>query len=447
MEIRYNPLAPDAHSTSSVSATAATSVPISPTPSTVQTSILSPNRPLAERPRSRSPQPRKDFSFLLHSENFHPISQTEIPPPFLSHPSSPTEPLATLLRHGRYLPAATLAANTLVSNPSLPLFEIFSLFYTRLACLSITNQTHIAAQESLILGDLSSPFYFDVPNHSDGHDGGKEDEVQEDCIIPWHLRLLATRLQALGARDMRRSVQGYYDLAAYARTRHKRSTTADSKALWKEKLKDLGLRCGNALIEMGDLSGAKRLFESLVASTTTGNEPLVALSAAEVDADAEEKEVLQGWIAMLCLRMGDLEGAKRWIDAGVAVDSDPAEQGSQYGIFDALYKMAEGKYDDAATQWRALVEGPNHILATHNLAICLVYAGRLSEATRLLEDMVDQRHAFHALTFNLATMYELRTERARERKMEMVERVAESLRGREDDEGISRERVSGDFKL
>ncbi|KAI4169512.1 MAG: hypothetical protein LQ343_005652 [Gyalolechia ehrenbergii] len=303
------------------------------------------------------------------------------------------------------------------------------------------NCTQIAAQESLILGDLNSRFYSTSSRHSDNVDDKTEGEEQEDCIIPWHLRLLATRLQALGAGDMRRCVQGYYDLAAYARTRYKQPTTADSKSRWKERLRDLGLRTGNALIEMGDLSGAKRFFESLIGSTTAQKD--ILSDTGLEDAEGQNK-VLKGWLAMLCLRMGELEGARRWIDAGVTGDSDGEEQQGTHGVLDALYSMAEGKFEDAVIQWRELLRGPNNVLATHNLAVCLVYIGHVSEATALLEDMVDQGHAFHALTFNLATLYELRTERAGERKLQMAERVAEGLRGKE---GISQERVNGDFKL
>lgn len=61
--------------------------------------------------------------------------------------------------------------------------------------------------------------------------------------------------------------------------------------------------------------------------------------------------------------------------------------------------------------------------------------------------MVDAGHAFHALTFNLATMYELRSDKARERKMLLAERVAGSLRGSEEQDGRSVERRLGDFKM
>lgn len=238
-------------------------------------------------------------------------------------------------------------------------------------------------------------------------------------------------------------MQGYYDLAAYARTRYKQSSTVESQMLWQERLWGLAFRTGNALIEVGDLSGAKRFLESLIGSSTAEGEVLIGTS--QDDAWAGQIKVLRGWLAMLCLRMGELESARRWIDADANVDSDSAEQQSTHSVYEALYSMAEGNYEDAVVQWRDLLTGPNDILATHNLAVCLVYTGHVAEATQVLEDMVDHGHGFHALTFNLATVYELRTERAGERKLQMAERVAERLKSKEDD--VRKDRVNGDFKL
>ena len=58
---------------------------------------------------------------------------------------------------------------------------------------------------------------------------------------------------------------------------------------------------------------------------------------------------------------------------------------------------------------------------------------------KLLEGLVDQGRSFHALTFNLATVFELCCERGRERKGELV--------GRVESRGVGGERGGGDFKL
>lgn len=68
--------------------------------------------------------------------------------------------------------------------------------------------------------------------------------------------------------------------------------------------------------------------------------------------------------------------------------------------------------------------------------------------------MVDAGHSFHALTFNLATVYELSTERSRAKKMELAEKIAGSMitveeqSDGEDGRGsVWAERGNVDFKL
>lgn len=74
--------------------------------------------------------------------------------------------------------------------------------------------------------------------------------------------------------------------------------------------------------------------------------------------------------------------------------------------------------------------------------------------------MIAEPHSFHTLTFNLATVYELCTERSRAKKLELAETVAEKMMRAQDqdqegeeegeDDGkaaIWAERNNADFKL
>ncbi|KAI4156774.1 MAG: hypothetical protein LQ346_009133, partial [Caloplaca aetnensis] len=110
---------------------------------------------------------------------------------------------------------------------------------------------------------------------------------------------------------------------------------------------------------MGDLSGARRFFESMVAT-----------------AQAEERKILEGMVAMLCLRMGDLEGARKRIHHDTASTENRENDDS---VLPALLSMAESDYSSAVTAWRSLQGTKHHKLTTHNLAVCLVYTGQLSE--------------------------------------------------------------------
>ena len=78
------------------------------------------------------------------------------------------------------------------------------------------------------------------------------------------------------------------------------------------------------------------------------------------------------------------------------------------------------------------------------------------QAYELLTSLIDDGYSFHALTFNLATVYELCTERSRAKKMELAEKVACKMtaftnadrEGREDGAGpVWAERGNANFKI
>lgn len=209
--------------------------------------------------------------------------------------------------------------------------------------------------------------------------------------------MLCVRLQSKGYKDLKRGISGYYDLAKSARHAAKRAITvnnAEDVVRWSSRLKDLGFRVGNALIENGDLECAIRHFSSLYAFA----------------ADEAEKRALGGRLATLKIKIGDWDGAKKIIDEMVSGgesdqraeegDSEAREKSHQVDILKALVATASGDYDLAANQWRALLEGGDGgdndngrnlrednasyaILAQQNLAVCLLYTGQIGEVTSL----------------------------------------------------------------
>ena len=256
-----------------------------------------------------------------------------------------------------------------------------------------------------------------------------------ECILPWGLRVLTVRLQNLGTKGQ---VQGYYDLAAYARQHLKSTADRDKEArgAWSDRLRNLGYRVGNALVEMGDLAAGRRHFGTL-------------LHAAD---DRQERVMLGTWIAMLGFRMGDLANARKYID-DKDIQNDSSEDGNG-PVLRALLSMAEGNYSDAAAEWQCLLSNSSRsqhaVVARQNLAVCLLYTGKMNETRAQLEALVEEGYTFRALTFNLATVYELSTERSREKKVELARRVGEMVQPAKQDSGLrinGRERSKEDFKL
>ncbi|KAK1827348.1 hypothetical protein QBC39DRAFT_420549 [Podospora conica] len=343
----------------------------------------------ATRPRSSTkgpldlddpglPTPTLSLTHLLSPTLYPPPPAPPLPPSFSLRPPPPTTtPLPTLLTSGLFRLAALSAAHAL-TGPTRPHpsdhTTIFRLLYTRLACLALVDPT-LAAAEARAL-DLDAALAAD--------------------LVPWGLRVLLVRLQALG--DGRRAVMGYYELAREARGKG-----------WTGRLGDVGVRVAGAMVEMGDWEGAAGVL-------------------AGVGGDTEGVEVMRG---LVWLQMGDVEAARRG-----------AGEGRGGEVVRALCEMAEGGYEKAVGMWEGLRGGEGGEMVGVNMAVCLLYVGRMQEGKALLEELVASGKSSPTLLFNLSTMYELCTERATALKLELSETVAAmdgSLGGWE--------RSNADFKL
>ncbi|KAI9821352.1 MAG: hypothetical protein M1832_003358 [Thelocarpon impressellum] len=381
--------------------------------------VANPASPRPASPASTPATPRiddRDFSFLQRPELYHPLSHLDTPAPFRAQDLQPPPdaPLPDLMRRGHYRAAAVLASGLISTPVPLPPTELFSLIYTRLAALTFLRLDPLAAQESKALGDLSTPLY--------------RSPATGEHLVPWDLRVLATRLQARGFGDWRRGVHGLYELGREVRTAASRTDDPAEREVWRIRLRDLGIGVAGALVEVGDLEGAGRALDG------------VADSAATADEDVGRR-------ALLYLRLGDVRAATSLLSSTASASSGD--------VLRALTAVAEGRFSDAVTQWKTLHEAtPSHYpgaeMIAQNLAVCLVYTGALDEARALLESLTETTPPFPALTFNLATLYELCSERARDLKGELAARVARGIvdgerHGRKG--GVGREMVNKDFKL
>lgn len=238
----------------------------------------------------------------------------------------------------------------LSSEKILSSTQIFDLFYKRLACLALCNQTAFAVQEVKALGDLNSAHYRDGKS-------GKH-------LVPWELRILAVRLQGIGFGDVRRGVIGFYDLVTEARqaltklksdrklleaTSEEDPKDKDSEIeLWERRLSELGLRVASALIEMEDFEGASRFLSTLQLSPFNPN--------------------LHYQKALLWLFLGDVEAARK-----CAVDNK---------VITTLAHIADAEFDEAVKGWEDLIEtgdASESALWKQNLAVSLIYLGRIDE--------------------------------------------------------------------
>jgi len=157
---------------------------------------------------------------------------------------------------------------------------------------------------------------------------------------------------------------GYYELARAARI-EVRKANGEEKTMWKARLRDLGIRVGNALVEMGDLEGAARHLKTLRGHGV----------------ETEEDRSMHSRLALIYLRIGDVAAAR-----GYAEQSQRSQAGNTAtSVLRPLLSMTEGQYDAAVEEWRELRDASseqNTAMNTQNLAVCLLYTGRLNEVDR-----------------------------------------------------------------
>lgn len=402
------------------------------------------------------PTPRvKDFIYLLRPEIYHPLPATaagaNVPQPFRISNRQPnpdenvgsadSTDLSDLLAAGHFRAAAIVAARQLVSIPDpTDHARIFSLLYTRLACLLLLDATSLAAQEAKALEDLNSPFYRGEPDPNDP-------SGLPPHLVPWELRVLHVRLQALGFGDPRRAVMSYYELAREARVRIAAALAMhdnSARELWKARLSELGIQVAGALIEMDDMAGAAAHLSNLSSSSSSPS-TTTTLASRRIDMAR----------ALLWLQLGDVDEARAAmgsgaVQAGGDIDSPFASKNSSNSgdlaprVVSALCDMADGEYKTALEAWRTLREdAPDDEMIGVNLAVCLLYVGQMQEGRTVLEELVEAGYSSHTLLFNLSTMYELCTDRAKAMKLNLAQRVADQTPA----EGQGWEKTNADFKL
>ena len=306
-----------------------------------------------------------------------------------------------LLSTGDLLSAAHLAAGILTSPELDPtdVKTIADLLSIRYSCLELTGNTFVAAQESKVLEDLNSEFYYIIPPSVSSEQPRLESTSSLAIhILPFSLRLQASRLQSIGFSDPRRGVSAFYDLGLECREHLSwPDASPTDRGLWGRRLTELGIRVVNALVGINDLECAKRTLASL-------SPPL--------DVDWKTR------MSLLMMKIGDLSAAKDLLE------------GSSEGedLLDPLLTIAEGRFEDAVLGWEKLraQDHAGHLksIIHQNLAVIYLYTGRLSDARRLMEDIVEGGEGYGSLTFNLATLYELSSERSRDLKLALANRVA-----------------------
>ena len=361
----------------------------------------------------------KNLSFLLDAAIYHPLGQVDVPPPFrkplLPPPQQGTSitqafaQLESLISRCDFLGAAHFAALCLTSGivQAIDYTSIFKLLAIRYSCLELLGQVLLAAQESKALEDLSSEFYYIITDSADREvKEVDETNILHQHIMPFSLRVQALRLQSIGFSDPRRGITALYDLGLEVREHiSSPSTTPAEKYEWSERLELIGIHVINSLIELGDLDCAQR--------TLAQSKP----------PDPRRYAHWAARMILLHLRLGQISRAKdlaksAQLDEGVAnllISVVAIADGQLEEAADLLVKYGETNDEDGLTA-----------LARQDLAVAYLYLGKIEGASKLLEGLIQDGYSFHTLTVNLATIYDLTSDRSVSLKQGLAIKLANS---------------------
>lgn len=282
---------------------------------------------------------------------------------------------------------------------------MFDLLALRYSCLELTGNGVLAAQESKALEDLNSTFYYvNSPAGSEVGSTSDKDQPLSQHIMPFALRLQALRLQAIGFSDARRGVSALYDLGLECREHVASSFTTDhDRSIWVSRLEEIGIKVVNALIEMGDLDCASRTLASLKPS------------------DPKHHSVWTMRMVLLHLKIGHITAAERMMQ-------DLAETEARGMWLKPMLAFAEGRYEDASLAWEQCLEADSPVeeaaLINQNLAVAYLYSGHIEKTGEMMRRLLEEGNSFPGLLINLATLYELTSDRSRELKLDLANKIA-----------------------
>ncbi|KAG9325525.1 hypothetical protein KVV02_007350 [Mortierella alpina] len=337
--------------------------------------------------------------------------------------------LYTLTVENSWRAMARYTRSQILLTPLDRILELINLWYARLLALVKLGQYEMAQAELDQLGDLRGPQYryenypqdVFVNNDIQTQEQERGVAIRRGCMVPFELFVLKARLQGyLG--DIPEAIDQLYDHIMHCKKFEAICRVSDDTVgvrQWQDITGQLHLMVLNYLVEIKDYPAATRHARDL---------------AKKYSQDIN----FRSGLGRLYLQLGDVDRAdKEFKELEDIVKShlehhSPTEQAHfklQLTMNEALLAVTQGRWLAAKSAFEeVLVQEPENLAATNNLAVCELYAGQLNDAIPRIEKLMfaypTSAGTSEALVFNMATLFELRTEGSMRRKQQMMVEVA-----------------------
>ncbi|KAG0326151.1 Trafficking protein particle complex subunit 12 [Podila horticola] len=305
----------------------------------------------------------------------------------------------------------------ILATPPDQILDLINLWYVRLLALVKLGQYEMAQAELDQLGNLRGPQYRFESYPPDmfiaGY--GPEEGSRKGSMVPFELFVLKARLQGhLG--DIYEAIDQLYDLIMRCKKFEAICRVGGDTAgvhQWRDLTGQLHLLVLNYLVELKDFPSATKHARDL---------------AVQYPHDIN----FHSGLGRLYLQLGDLDQAEKvfkHVEDMVKKHPEHSHFKLQLMMNKALLAVTQGHWHVAKSAFEeVLVYEPENLAATNNLAVCELYAGQVDGSISRLEKLMfaypTSAGASEPLVFNMATLYELRTEGSLRRKQQMMLEVS-----------------------
>ncbi|XP_053681378.1 trafficking protein particle complex subunit 12 [Anopheles nili] len=282
------------------------------------------------------------------------------------------------------------------------------LWFTRLALLVKLGQYEIARVEAEPFESLANPDVFYEFYHPDMHSDRK------GSMAPFSFRLLLAELPVyLGAPRLAldrltellavvNQIQSYFGRASVPHAK-------EAHAFWSARETRILHSVVNCALAVKDFNLVEQLLDRLVIAAPT----------------TDKRHLLSAW-GRIRLQCGDMFGAeKKFSEARRLKEANTSEVADL--IDRGLLAVAQNDFQSAFDLFqKASNDAPANTMLYNNMGVCLLYSGKLKEAIKLYEGAI-QRNAKpclnESLLVNLSTLYELESNNAKEKKINLLKLV------------------------
>ncbi|GFR21939.1 trafficking protein particle complex subunit 12 [Trichonephila clavata] len=296
------------------------------------------------------------------------------------------------------------------------------LWYVRLALFVKLHHFSYAEVEGAAFGDLDKPdlYYEFYPDVYKGKRG---------TMVPFPLRLLLAELP---------QYQGNSQIAL--------DNLYQILNVIQKVLKNVQNGCAEdgSMIKLSDSRRAasleiwgkreRRVLYSILNCILSQKDYILAVSVVNIliEKSTEDTPQLYSALGRIYLQLGDVKYAHECFTKAVALSKQFSQDFlAEENINKALMAIAHNNNEEAYKFYeKAFSICPNNAMLANNMAVCLLYMGRLKESLELLEKTIHNNplSCLHdGLLFNICTLYELESSRCAQKKQAMLELVSKHV--------------------